>query len=47
MHGLYELPGGKLEEGETPKQTAKIETKRRSRHGCKNCQRTNSSTRRP
>ena len=27
MHGLYELPGGKLEEGETPKQTAKIETK--------------------
>jgi len=27
MHGMYELPGGKLEEGETPKQAAKVETK--------------------
>ena len=26
MHGMYELPGGKLEEGETPKQAALIET---------------------
>ena len=27
MHGMYELPGGKLEEGETPSQAALIETK--------------------
>ena len=26
-HGMYELPGGKLEEGETPKEAALIETK--------------------
>lgn len=27
FHGMYELPGGKLEEGETPKEAALIETK--------------------
>ena len=27
MHGLWELPGGKVEEGETPRQTAVIEVK--------------------
>ena len=27
MHGMYELPGGKLEEGETPSQAALVETK--------------------
>jgi len=26
MHGMYELPGGKLEENETPKETAIVET---------------------
>ena len=26
-HGMYELPGGKLEDGETPEDTARIETK--------------------
>jgi len=26
-HGMYELPGGKLEDGETPEQTALIDTK--------------------
>ena len=26
-HGMYELPGGKLEDGETPGDTARIETK--------------------
>ena len=29
-HGLYELPGGKLEEGETPEEAARIEAQEES-----------------